>query len=41
MQFFIAVGVILFMGLFFMMSLPLHDELKRVELDNHHKKQQQ
>lgn len=33
MQFFIAVGVIVFMALFFAMSLPLRDELKRVEPD--------
>ncbi len=37
MQFFIALGIILFMALFFMMSLPLHDELNRVEPD--HKQQ--
>lgn len=37
MQFFIVIGIILFMALFFMMSLPLRDELDRVEPDPKHK----
>lgn len=33
MQVFIAIGVILFIGLFFLMSLPLRDEWQQMEHD--------
>lgn len=33
MQFFIAIGVMLFIGLFFMMSLPIRDEWQQMEHD--------
>lgn len=36
MEFFIAVGVLLFMALFFVMSLPLDDALEQVEPDKVH-----
>ncbi len=39
MQFFIAIGIIIFAALFFLMSLPIYDDGSRVESDAKSKRQ--
>jgi len=39
MQFFIAVGIVIFATLFFLMSLPIYDDGSRVEPDTKTKHQ--